>query len=156
MIGVVLFVSVFCAVGFAYACTEYAMTSLDLRQRVTVGQAGLTLILAVHALSLAALWLSAIILVAASGQRLYLQASVIAVGGQAIWLSQHLWTYYRDHLHVRNVLSDCDVAPRQEVRGALFRGLDELYRDAAERAKISVQGVALASEYNAGERAGEH
>jgi hypothetical protein len=27
--------------------------------------------------------------------------SVIVVGAQAVWLSQHLWSYYRDHLRVR-------------------------------------------------------
>ena len=100
MIGV-LFVGVFCAVGLAYACTEYLMTELDVRRRVTVGESGLLLILGVNCLSLALVWLSAVILVAASGQKLYLQVAVIAVGAQAIWLSQHLWFYYRDHLRVR-------------------------------------------------------
>jgi len=106
VIGVVLFVGVFCAVGFSYACTEYAMTWLDVRRRVTVGEAGLPLILAVNGLSLALMCLSAVILVAASGQNLYVPASVIAVGAQAIWLSQHLWFYYRDHLRVRYEVSE--------------------------------------------------
>jgi hypothetical protein len=97
----VLFVGVFCAVGLAYACTEYLMTQLDVRQRVMVGKSGLMLILGVNFLSLALVWLSAVILVAASGQKLYLQVSVIAIGAQAIWLSQHLWFYYRNHLRVR-------------------------------------------------------
>ena len=100
MIGV-LFIGVFCAVSFAYACTEYLMTRFDVRRRVMVGEGGLILILGVNLLSLALLWLSASILVAASGQRLYLQVSVIIVGAQAIWLTQHLWFYYRDHLRVR-------------------------------------------------------
>jgi hypothetical protein len=26
---------------------------------------------------------------------------VIAIGAQAIWLAQHLWFYFRDHLRVR-------------------------------------------------------
>jgi hypothetical protein len=97
----VLFVGVFCAVGFAYACTEYAMTRFDVRRRVTVGESGLGLILVVNGISLLLTWVSAAILVAASGYNLYLQITVIAVGAQAIWLSQHLWFYYRDHLRVR-------------------------------------------------------
>jgi hypothetical protein len=97
----VLFVGVFCAVGLAYACTEYLMTHFDVRQRVMVGESGLMLILGVNFLGLALVWLSAVILVAASGQKLYLPVSVIAIGAQAIWLAQHLWFYYFDHLRVR-------------------------------------------------------
>jgi hypothetical protein len=102
----VLFVGVFCAVGFAYACTEYMMTWFDVRQRVAVGEAGLGLILAVNGLSLALMWLSAVILVAASGHNLYLQVTVISLGAQAIWLSQQLWAYYRDHLRARYEVSE--------------------------------------------------
>ena len=101
MIGV-LFGGVFCAVGFAYACTEYMMTWFDVRQRVTVGEAGLGLILAVNGLSFALMWLSAVILVVASRHNLYLQVTVIALGAQAIWLVHHLWFYHRDHLRVHS------------------------------------------------------
>jgi hypothetical protein len=97
----VLFVGVFCAVGVAFAWTEYMMTRFDVRRRVTVGESGLGLILAMNFLSLLLVWTSAAILVAASGRPLYLQISVIALGAQAIWLAQHLWFYYREHLHVR-------------------------------------------------------
>jgi hypothetical protein len=97
----VLFIGVFCAVALAYACTEYAMIRFDVRRRVTVGESGLLLILAVNCLSLLMLWLCASILVAASGYTLYLQVTLIAIGAQAVWLSQHLWFYYRDHLRVR-------------------------------------------------------
>ena len=100
MVGV-LFVSVFGAVGLAYACTEYLMTRLDVRRRVIVGESGLALILAVNLLSLLLLWLSASILVSASGHKLYLQVGVISLGAQAVWLSQHLRFYYRDHLRMR-------------------------------------------------------
>ena len=106
MIGVALFVGVFCAVGLAYLCTEYAMTRLDVRERVMVGEAGVALIVAVNGLSLALLWVSGAILVAASGRDLYLLASVIALGAQAIWLSRHLWSYYRDRLRVRCEVSE--------------------------------------------------
>ena len=49
----------------------------------------------------ALLWAGAAILVAISGHDLYLHVAVIAVGAQAIWLGEHLWFYYRDHLRVR-------------------------------------------------------
>jgi hypothetical protein len=96
----VLFIGVFCAVGFAFACTELLMTRFDIRRRVMVGEGGVGLILAVNFCSLVLLWLIASILVAASGYRLYLQLSVIALGAQLIWLIQHLWSYYRDRVHV--------------------------------------------------------
>ena len=77
------------------------MTQLEVRQRVIVGESGLPLILGVNALSLALLWLSGAILIAAGGQTLYLEVTVITIGAQAIWLTQHLWFYYFDHLRVR-------------------------------------------------------
>ena len=101
VVGVLYFAGVLCAVGIAYACTECLMAQLEVRQRVMVGESGLPLILGVNALSLALLWLSGAILVAAGGQTLYLQVTVITVGAQAIWLAQHLWFYYFDHLRVR-------------------------------------------------------
>src|SRR5260370_25497554 len=100
VIGVLL-IGVFCAVGFAYACTEYLMTRFDIRRRVMVGEGGVGLILAVNFCSLVLLWLVASILVAASGYRLYLELFVISLGAQTIWLIQHLWSYYRDHVRVR-------------------------------------------------------
>ena len=50
----VLLVGVFCAVLFAYACTEYLLLRLDLRRRVMVGKSGLPMLLAVNVASLAA------------------------------------------------------------------------------------------------------
>ena len=97
----VLFIGVFCAVGFAYACTEYLMTRFDIRRRVMVGEGGVGLILAVNFCSFVLLWLAASILIAASGYGLYRQLFVISLGAQAIWLVQHLWSYYRDHVRVR-------------------------------------------------------
>ena len=70
MIGI-LFVAVFGAVGFAYACTEYAMTRFDGRQRVMIGESGLLLIVGVNGLSLLLLWICASILLAASGHQLF-------------------------------------------------------------------------------------
>jgi len=97
----VLFVGVFCAVLFAYACTEYLLVRFDLRRRVMVGECGVLTLLAVNIASLAVVWITSAILVAASGQNLHLQAAVIAVGAQMVWLTQLLWFYYRDHLRVR-------------------------------------------------------
>jgi hypothetical protein len=96
----VLFVSVFCAVLFAYACTEYFLTGFDVRRRILVGESGLPLLLGVHLVSLALLCVSSFVLVAASGLDLYLQAGVIAVGAQLVWATQHVWSYHQDHLRV--------------------------------------------------------
>jgi hypothetical protein len=97
----VLFVGVFLAVCFAYACTEFVMTQCDVRRRVMTGDSGLPLILAVNLFCLLVLWAGAAILVAISGQALYLHVTIIAIGAQAIWLGEHLWFYRRDHLRVR-------------------------------------------------------
>jgi hypothetical protein len=129
VISVALFVGVFCAVGFAYACTEYAMTTLDVRQRVTTGDAGLKLILSVHGLSLVLTWVSALILVAASGQRLYLQASVIALGAQAIWLTYYLSSYSRDHLRVRREVPRFESRPKGDFLAASHPQFDSRQRD---------------------------
>jgi hypothetical protein len=104
--GVLYFVGVVCAVGLAYACTEGLTAQLAVRERVVVGESGLPLILGVNALSLALLWLSGAILIAAAGQTLYLQVTVITIGAQAIWLAQHLWFYHFDHLRMRYELSE--------------------------------------------------
>jgi hypothetical protein len=97
----VLFVGVFCAVLFAYACTEYLLIHFDVRRRVSVGECGLLTVIAVNVASLAVVWISSAILVTASGQPLHLQAAVIAVGAQIVWFVQLMWFYYRDHLRVR-------------------------------------------------------
>jgi hypothetical protein len=77
------------------------MTRFDVRRRVMIGESGLLLILGVYCLSLLMLWLCASILAAAGGYQLYLHVAVISVGAQAVWLSQHLWFYYRNHPRVR-------------------------------------------------------
>ena len=81
MVGV-LFVGVFCAVLFAYACTEYLLIHFDVRRRIIVGECGLLTVIAVNVASLAVVWISSAILVTASGQPLHLQAAVIAIGAQ--------------------------------------------------------------------------
>ena len=100
MLGV-LFVGVFCAILFAYACTEFLLVHLDLRRRVMEGKSGLPMLLAVNIASLAALWITSATLVEASGQNFHLQAALISVGAQMVWLIQLLRFYRRDHLRVR-------------------------------------------------------
>jgi cellobiose-specific phosphotransferase system component IIC len=97
----VLLVGVFCAILLAYACTEFLLVHLDLRRRVMEGKSGLPMLLAVNVASLAVVWSIGASLVAASGQNLHLQAALIAVGAQMVWLIQLLWFYHRDHLRVR-------------------------------------------------------
>jgi aryl carrier-like protein len=97
----VLFVGVFCAILFAYACTEFLLVHLDLRRRVMEGKSGLPMLLAVNVASLAAVWITSATLVAASGQNFHLQAALISVGAQMVWLIHLLRFYRRDHLRVR-------------------------------------------------------
>ena len=100
MVGV-LFVGVFCAILFAYACTEFLLVHLDLRRRVMEGKSGLPMLLTVNVASLAAVWITSATLVEASGQNFHLQAALISVGAQMVWLFQSLRFYRRDHLRVR-------------------------------------------------------
>jgi hypothetical protein len=96
------FVGMFIAVVCAYGCTEYLLAQLDARRRVLTGEGhSLRLILTVNGASLLILCLGSIALVVASGIGFYLQAVVICVAAQALWLTQHLWAYYRDHLRLR-------------------------------------------------------
>jgi len=97
----VLLASVFCAVAFAYVCTEFAMSRFGVRERLIVGQSGLAMILAVNLLSLMLVWAGASALVAVTGHPLYLHVTVIAIAAQAVWLGYDLWLYRRDHLRVR-------------------------------------------------------
>ena len=100
MVGV-LFAGVFVAVCSRMPARNTLLIGFDVRRRVMVGESGVLLILAVNLLCLLLLWISASIVVAASGHELYLHVAVIAVGAQAIWLGEHLWFYHRDHLRVR-------------------------------------------------------
>ena len=44
---------------------------------------------------------SVCLIVFASGADLHYHATVICLCAQALWLLQHLWFYYRDHLRLR-------------------------------------------------------
>jgi hypothetical protein len=97
-----LIIGFFVAVVCAYACTEYLLVQLDVRRRmVDGGVRTLIIILAANLMSLAVVWLSSLIFVAASGVALYFQATILCAGAQAVWLGQHLWAYYRDHPRLR-------------------------------------------------------
>ena len=101
MVGL-FFVGMFIAVVCAYGCSEYLLARLDARRRVLVGEGHpLLLILTVNAVSLLVLWLGSTALIVASGMAFYVQAVVICLAAQALWLTQHLWFYYRDHLRLR-------------------------------------------------------
>src|SRR5215470_17483609 len=95
----VLLASAFCAVAFAYVCTELAMSRFGVRERLIVGRSGLMMILGVNLLSLLLVWAGASALVAATGHPLYLHVTVIALVAQTVWLGYDLWLYRRDHLH---------------------------------------------------------
>jgi hypothetical protein len=98
----VLLVGVFLTVVFAYMCTEYLLGRLDARRRVLVGEGSpLLTIFGVNLASFLVVWLSALVFVFASGTELYYQATIICPCAQGVWLLQHLWFYYRDHLRLR-------------------------------------------------------
>jgi hypothetical protein len=98
----VLFVGVFLTIVLAYACTEYLFVLFDARRRVLVGYGfALMVILGVNFVSFMLVLLSAFIFIFASGADIYGQAVVVCVCAQAVWLAQHLWFYYRDHLRLR-------------------------------------------------------
>ena len=101
MIGVLL-VGVFLAVVFAYVCTEYLLVRYDARRRVLVGEGWpLLTLLGANFASFIVVWLSAMIFIFAGGADLYYHATIVCLCAQAVWLSQHLWFYYRDHLRLR-------------------------------------------------------
>lgn len=106
MVGL-FFVGMFVAVVGAYGCTEYLLTRLDARRRVLVGEGRpLLIILAVNGASFLILWLGSTALIVASGMSVngmgvYVQAMIICLAAQSLWLTQHLWFYYRDHLRLR-------------------------------------------------------
>jgi hypothetical protein len=102
VVGVLLLVGVFLIVVLAYVCTEYLLARFEARRRILVGEGSpLYYLLGANAASLVVVWLSAMIFIFASGTGLYYDATVVCLCAQAIWLSQHLWFYHRDHLRLR-------------------------------------------------------
>ena len=101
VIGLLL-VGVFLAVVFAYFCTEYVLGLLDARRRVLIGEGyPLLVIVAANVVSFALVWTSAMVFIIASGTTLYYPATIVCLCAQAVWLSQHVWIYYRDRPRLR-------------------------------------------------------
>jgi hypothetical protein len=101
MIGV-LVGGIFLTVLLAYVCTEYLLGRFDVRRRVLVGEGWPLLpLLAANFVSFIVVWLSSIVFVFASGVGHYDYATIVCLCVQALWLSQHLWFYYRHHLRLR-------------------------------------------------------
>jgi hypothetical protein len=98
----VLFVGMFLAVLAAYFCTEFLLNRLDARRRV-LGDRGhpLLLILAAHLVSFVVLLASGALVVLVSDSDYYGMAVIVCACAQAVWLAQHLWSYYRDHPRLR-------------------------------------------------------
>lgn len=86
-----LVADLFVAVAFAYGCTEFLLQRLD-----PLGSRTLHVILLTHLLSFAILWIGNLALLVAVGMSYYLVATIASACAQAVWLSQHLWSYYRD------------------------------------------------------------
>jgi hypothetical protein len=97
-----VFVGTFLAVIAAYVWTEYLLGWLDARRRVMVGRGfPFLIIVGANIASFALVWASAMVLVFVSGGEFYFGATMVCLGAQAVWLAQHLWVYYRDHLRLR-------------------------------------------------------
>jgi hypothetical protein len=92
----ILFALFFAAVVVAYGCTEYLLARLD-----PSGGRSLSVILAANLLSFAILWFGSLAALLASGAELYLPATIAVTCAQAMWLGQHLWSYYRNHPRLR-------------------------------------------------------
>lgn len=101
MFGLLL-VGAFATIVLAYLLTEYLLTRLDVRRRVLVGDgAPLTAILYANGLSFLLVTVSSFVILFAAGIGLYAAALLVCVCAQGVWLIQHLWFYYRDHLRLR-------------------------------------------------------
>ena len=101
VIGVLAASAVF-AVLFAYVCTTFLLAQFNVQRRMLVGQRTLLIIIGSNIVSLVLLWVAGSALLSAAGRDgLQMQAAMIAVGAQAIWLVRDLWRYRRDHLRVR-------------------------------------------------------
>jgi hypothetical protein len=101
VIGVLL-VGVFVTVVLAYVFTEYLLVRFDARRRVLTGEgAPLILLLGSNLASFIVVWLSTMVFVFAAGIDFYYYGTLVCLCAQAVWLTQHLWFYYRDHLRLR-------------------------------------------------------
>ena len=91
----------FATVVLAYMFTEYLLTRFDVRRRVLVGdRAPLRPILYANGVSFLVVSISSFIILYAADISLYAYAVFVCLCAQIVWLSQHLWFYYRDHLRL--------------------------------------------------------
>ena len=100
MFGLLL-VGAFATVVLAYMFTEYLMTRFDARRRVLVGDGSpLRPILYANGVSFLVVSLSSLVVLYAVDVTVYHYAILLCLCAQGVWLTQHLWFYYRDHLRL--------------------------------------------------------
>ncbi len=100
MFGLLL-AGAFATVVLAYMFTEYLLTRLDVRRRVLVGDGSpLRPILYANGVSFLVISISSFVILYAADITVYHYAILICLGAQVVWLIQHLWFYYRDHLRL--------------------------------------------------------
>jgi hypothetical protein len=96
-----LLIGAFSTVVVAYAFTEYLLTRFDVRRRVLVGdRSPLVPILLANSVSFFVVSASSLVVLWAAGIGLYAYTVLLCLCAQGVWLSQHLWFYYRDHLRL--------------------------------------------------------
>jgi hypothetical protein len=99
----VLVVGAFAAVVLAYMFTEFLLTRFDVRRRILVGDGSPLLpIVCANAVSFVVVALATFVVLYAAdlGLQDYAALVLICLCAQGIWLTQHLWFYYRDHLRL--------------------------------------------------------
>jgi hypothetical protein len=101
----ILLVGAFATVVLAYMLTEYLLTRFDVRRRVLVGDADdspLRPILCANGVSFLVICTSSFVVLYAAdlGIQAYAAIVIVCLCAQGVWLSQHLWFYYRDHLRL--------------------------------------------------------
>jgi hypothetical protein len=95
-------VGIFAAVVFSYICTEYQFVRLQAWHHVMSGRGSpLLILLGANAVSFAVMWVSAVVFVFASGAAVYGEATAVCALAQALWLSQHLWSYHLNRPRLR-------------------------------------------------------
>jgi hypothetical protein len=96
-----LLVGAFATLVLAYMMTEYLLTRFDARRRVFVGDGSPLLpILYANGVSFLVVCISSFVILFAAGISLYPYALLVCLCAQIVWLSQHLWFYYCDHLRL--------------------------------------------------------
>jgi hypothetical protein len=98
-----LLVGAFATVVLAYMFTEYLLTRFDVRRRVLVGDGSpLGPILYANAVSFLVVCLSSFVVLFAvdAAPQAYVVLALVCLCAQGLWLTQHLWFYYRDHLRL--------------------------------------------------------